>query len=244
MPVAGYKPLLPRWFFRHNEAARRQTGIPPMAETLFQTLSLFFGRYGLWVIFFGVMLENAGLPVPGETVLLFAGFLAFRGEVHLWKAIITGIVGASIGDSLGYCVGRFAGTPFVEKYVRRFSFLSRQFDRAELEFRNYGHWAVFVGRFITGLRVFAGPLAGMFRMRYLRFLFFNFTGAMIWATTIVSVGFLFGGSWESLVRFVERLHGLTWVLLGAVLVVAAIFYAVRRRHRSQGGTPPEGPSPK
>jgi membrane protein DedA with SNARE-associated domain len=211
-----------------------------MAEALFQTLTLFFSRYGLWVIFFGVMLENAGLPIPGETVLLFAGFLAFRGEVRLWQAAITAIVAASVGDSLGYCLGRFAGTPFVDKYVHRFSFLSRQFSRAEGQFRQYGHWAVFVGRFITGLRVFAGPLAGMFRMPYLRFLFFNFTGAMIWATTIVSVGFLFGGSWESLVRFVEKLHWLTLVAIGGVAVVGMILYFLRRQKHSEIGLPPKG----
>ena len=203
-----------------------------------------FSRYGYSAVFFGVMLENAGLPVPGETVLLFAGFLAFRGEVHLWRAIITGIVAASIGDSLGYGVGRFAGTAFVEKYVRRFSFLSRQFNRAEGQFRKYGHWAVFVGRFITGLRVFAGPLAGMFRMAYLRFLFFNFTGAVIWASTIVSVGFLFGGSWDSLVRVIERLHWLTLVAFGAVIVAGGIFYFVRRRKRSGSESSLEGLPPK
>jgi membrane protein DedA with SNARE-associated domain len=210
-----------------------------MAETLFQTLSLFFSHYGLWVIFFGVMLENAGLPVPGETVLLFAGFLAYRGEVHLWRAMVTGIVAASLGDSLGYCMGRFAGTAFVEKYVRRFSLLGRQFDRAERQFRRHGHWAVFIGRFITGLRVFAGPLAGMFRMAYLRFLFFNFTGAMIWAATIVSVGFLFGGSWGSLVRLVEKLHWLTLAAFGVVALVAGMAYFVRRRTRAKTQRPPQ-----
>ena len=203
-----------------------------MAETIFQTLSTFFARYGYWVIFFGVMLENAGLPVPGETVLLFAGFLAYQGEVHLWRAIITGIVAASAGDSLGYCLGRFAGTPFVEKYVRRFSILSRQFDRAQAQFQKYGHWAVFVGRFITGLRVFAGPLAGMFRMAYWRFLFFNFSGAMVWATTIACVGFLFGSSWEGLVRFVEKFHRLTlFAVVGAVLVGGIVYFTRRRRER-------------
>lgn len=204
-----------------------------MAETLFQTLSLFFGRYGLWVIFFGVMLENAGLPVPGETVLLFAGFLAYRGEVHLWHAMVTGMVAAAMGDSLGYCIGRYAGKPFVEKYVRRFSLLSRQFDRAEKQFRRHGHWAVFVGRFVTGLRVFAGPLAGMFHMAYLRFLAFNFSGAVLWAATIVSVGFLFGGSWERLMRLIEELHWLTLGGIGIILAVAGIIYFVRARRRAQ-----------
>jgi membrane protein DedA with SNARE-associated domain len=135
-------------------------------------------------------------------------------------------------------LGRFAGKPFVEKYVRRFSLLSRQFDRAEGQFRKHGHWAVFVGRFITGLRVFAGPLAGMFRMAYLRFLFFNFTGAMIWAATIVSAGFLFGGSWDSLVRFVERLHWLTLAAIGVVALAVAIIYFARRRNRTEIQRPP------
>lgn len=206
-----------------------------MAEAIFQTLTLFFGRYGLWVIFFGVMLENAGLPVPGETVLLFAGFLAYRGEVHLWRAMITGIVAASIGDSLGYCLGRYAGEPFVEKYVKRFRFLTRQFDRAQAQFRKHGHWAVFVGRFITGLRVFAGPLAGMFRMPYPRFLFFNFTGATIWGMTIVSVGYLFGGSWDSLVEFIEKFHRLSLAGVAVVLLAGAVVYLLRRRKR--GNTP-------
>ena len=201
-----------------------------MADSIFQLLSDFFARYGYWVVFFGVMLENAGLPVPGETVLLFAGFLAYHGEIHLWRAIVTGMVAASLGDSFGYCLGRFAGTPFVDKYVRRFSILRRRFDRAQAHFQRHGHWAVFVGRFITGLRVFAGPLAGMFRMPYRRFLFFNFTGAVVWATTIACVGFLFGSSWESLVRFVRQFHRLTLgiVIMGAV-VAGLIYWRKRRR---------------
>jgi membrane protein DedA with SNARE-associated domain len=207
-----------------------------MAETIFHTLTFFFGRYGLWVIFFGVMLENAGLPVPGETVLLFAGFLAYSGEVHLWWAIIIGIVAASTGDSLGYCLGRYAGKPFVEKYVRRFRVLSRHFDRAEAQIQKYGPWAVFVSRFITGLRVFAGPLAGIFRMPYPRFFFFTSTGAVVWATTVVSVGFLFGSSWETLVQFVEKSHRLTLLALAAAGLVGIIVFFIRRRKR---GIPPQ-----
>jgi membrane protein DedA with SNARE-associated domain len=69
-----------------------------VAYSIFQVLSDFFARYGYWVVFFGVMLENAGLPVPGETVLVFAGFLAYQGDVHLSRAIVTAIAGATVGD--------------------------------------------------------------------------------------------------------------------------------------------------
>lgn len=198
-----------------------------MAETLFRIFSDFFARYGYWVIFFGVMLENAGLPIPGETVLLFAGLLSFQGEMNLWRAMVTGFVAASIGDSIGYGLGRYAGTPFVEKYVDRFSTLRRMFTKAQARFRKYGHWAVFVGRFITGLRVFAGPLAGIFRMSYWRFLIFNFSGAVVWAMAAVTVGYLFGSSWESLVHFVEAFHRLTLIALAVLILSAAAAHYLR-----------------
>ncbi len=208
-----------------------------MAETIFETLSRFFAEYGYWVIFFGVMFENAGLLVPGETVLLFAGFLAYQGEISLWRAILVGFLGASLGDSFGYVMGRYGGTRFV-KYARRFRWLRRRFDQSQATFHDHGHWAVFVGRFVTGLRVFAGPLAGMFRMRYSRFLFFNVSGALLWAMTIASVGFLFGGSWEHLVDLVRKFHEATLAGGVVLLVVIGVVYVRRRRREPPEAAPP------
>ena len=204
----------------------------PVAEAVFQILSDFFARYGYWVVFFGVMLENAGLPVPGETVLIFSGFLAYHGEVRLGRAIVTAIAGATLGDSLGYCLGRFGGAAVYERYVRRFRILARHYDRSQALFLKHGHWAVFVGRFITGLRVFAGPLAGIFRLAYLRFLLFNFTGAVVWATTFGCVGFLFGSNWQRLVSFVKHLNR---VVLVAVLVGVLVVIVGRAVRKAVGG---------
>ncbi len=203
-----------------------------MAETIFLTLSEFFRRYGYWTVFFGVMLENAGLPVPGETVLIFAGFLAYHGRVHLDRAIATAIAGATLGDSVGYCLGRFGGAAFLEKYHKNLPFLSRRFDRAQALFVKHGPWAVFVGRFITGLRVFAGILAGLFRMPYPRFLFFNFTGAVCWAITFGCVGYVFGSSLPRLVYFLQQLDRITLAALLGAVCVAGVAYLIRRR-RSQ-----------
>jgi membrane-associated protein len=205
-----------------------------VAEAVFQILSDFFARYGYWVVFFGVMLENAGVPVPGETVLIFSGFLAYHGEVRLGRAILTAIAGATLGDSLGYCLGRFGGAAVYERYVHRFRILARQFDRSRALFLKYGHWAVFAGRFITGLRVFAGPLAGTFRLAYWRFLLFNFTGAVAWATTFGCVGFLFGSNWQRLVSFVKQFDRL--VLATGLLGLAAVLVVqvIRKRRRQAG----------
>jgi len=201
-----------------------------VAETIFQTLSRFFAAYGYWVIFFGVMLENAGLPVPGETVLLFAGFLAFHGHLRLSRAILTAIAGATIGDSLGYLVGYVGGTALVRKLRGRFLLSARRYDRAQALVLKHGHWAVFVARFITGLRVLAGPFAGAFSMPYPRFLLFNFSGAVVWAITIGWAGFLFGSNWERLVRWVKEVD-LAILAVGLLLVVIAIFINLRRQKR-------------
>src|ERR1700751_5910834 len=115
-----------------------------MARTLFQTLNHFFASYGYWVVFFGVMLENAGLPIPGETILLFSGFLAYHHQLNLVPAILTPIAGATLGDSLGYLAGRWGGTALVERYRGRLFLSARRFDRAREIFRKFGHWAVFV----------------------------------------------------------------------------------------------------
>ena len=202
-----------------------------MIESLFQTLTDFFARYGYWVVFFGVMLENGGLPLPGETVLLFAGFLAYQGELRLVWAIGIAIAGATLGDSLGYTLGRLGGTAFFERYVMRFKFLARRFENSRSLFLKHGHWAVFTGRFITGLRVFAGPLAGLFKMPYPRFFFFNFTGAVVWATAIGCVGFLFGDNWDNLVHVVKDIHRVMLDLVAVLGLVGLIFYLRRRAKR-------------
>lgn len=202
------------------------------AGTVFQTLTSFFARHGYWVVFFGVMLEDAGLPIPGETVLLFAGFLAHHGELELSKVILTAILGATLGDTGGYCLGRFGGNALVEKGRNHLPFFAHRFDQAQKLFLRHGRWAVFIGRFITGLRVFAGLLAGLFRMRYTEFLFYNFAGAVGWATAVGCVGFVFGENWQRIVHLVKAYNLITLaVILVAALVVIAIYWKKRRSAR-------------
>ncbi len=208
-------------------------------EALFNILTNFFDQYGYWVIFFGVMLENAGIPLPGETILLFAGYLAYQGDINLVRAMATAAVGATIGDSLGFCLGKYGGDAFVAKYVQRFRFLRRHFERGRAIFLERGQWAVFVARFVTGLRIFSGILAGMFGMPYPRFLFFNFSGAILWSLTIGSVGFLFGGSLPTLVHFVKDFHKAVSALVILALAVGAWIYFKRHRRERRTSSRPE-----
>lgn len=200
-----------------------------MAGNIFQVLAHFFGQYGYWTIFFGVMLENAGLPVPGETILLFSGFLAFHGHLNLWRAIVTAIVGATLGDNLGYLVGRWGGTRLLHWLRGKPLFPARHFDRAQAAIQRHGHWAVFVARFIAGLRVLAGPFAGALLMPYPRFLIANFSGAVLWSAIIGYVGFVFGSNWRRVVTLLKEADIATLI----VVVAAIALWIVYRRRKSQ-----------
>ncbi len=199
-----------------------------MVQIAYHTLAQYFSIYGYWVIFVGVMLENTGIPVPGETVLLFAGFLAWQGRLGFAPAVLAGVAGATLGDNLGYAVGRFAGRRLIIQLMRHASGLSRSFERSEALYLKYGPWAVFAGRFVAGLRAFAGILAGVFDLPFWRFFIFNLSGAALWAVAVTGVGFAFGSRWPEIVRLLERVDRWTLLIVAGVVLGAGIGYAWRR----------------
>jgi membrane protein DedA with SNARE-associated domain len=187
-----------------------------------------FGRYGYGALFVGVFLENLGIPVPGETVLLAAGFFAKQGTLRLSIVIPCAIVAAILGDNFGYWIGRRSGRRFIERYGKYIGLSAKRFSAVEAHFRKRGPHTIFTARFISGLRVVAALAAGATHVPWLTFLLYNAAGAVAWATTMGFLGFLFGQSWSLLEHCVGR-AGL--VLVG--LVVAAILFAVLRRQRSR-----------
>ncbi|MER6945204.1 DedA family protein [Nonomuraea sp. NPDC000554] len=168
-------------------------------------------------------LESLGIPLPGEIVLVSAALLSARGVVSpVWVGVCASL-GAIVGDSIGYTIGRKGGRPLFERVGRRFPkhFGPRHVARAEHYFERFGVWAVFVGRFVALLRILAGPLAGALRMPYWRFLIANVLGGIVWAcgTTavifylgIVAEKWLKGFSWVGLVVAVLFGIGTTWYL--------------------------------
>lgn len=156
-----------------------------------------FARYGYRVVFFGVFLENTGLPVPGETMLLAGAALAHFGRLSLVWVVVSAIAGATLGDNLGFFIGRRGGRRLAERFIPPARM--RDFDRY---FEQHGAKTVFVARFITGLRVVGAILAGGSGMRWPTFLVYNATGAVAWSVTFGFVGYFLGKSWDTLERFV------------------------------------------
>ena len=119
-----------------------------------------FTRYGYTVVFVGVLLENAGLPVPGETVLLGGGAMAQFGRLSLTRVIVTAIVAAVIGDNIGFMIGRRGGRGLAERHGWRVGLTAARLTQFDRFFQRYGPQTVFIARFVTGLRVFCAVLAG------------------------------------------------------------------------------------
>ncbi|MFF8285735.1 DedA family protein [Streptomyces albus] len=172
-------------------------------------------------------LESLGIPLPGEIVLVSSALLASQ-QGHIDPVVLgaSATAGAIIGDSIGYAIGRKGGKPLLEWLGRKFPkhFGPSHVATAERSFQRWGMWAVFFGRFIALLRIFAGPLAGVLKMPYWKFLTANVLGGVVWAGGTTAVIYYVGIVAEAwLKRF-------SWLgLVAAVLIGLASMVLVKRR---------------
>ncbi|MDX2695352.1 DedA family protein [Streptomyces ipomoeae] len=172
-------------------------------------------------------LESLGIPLPGEIILVSSALLASQhGEINPFVLGACATAGAIIGDSIGYAIGRKGGRPLLAKLGRRFPkhFSESNIAVAERSFDRWGMWAVFFGRFIALLRIFAGPLAGVLQMPYWRFLIANVLGGVLWAGGTTAVIYYVGVVAEA---WLKRFSWLGLVL--AVLIGATSLLIVKRK---------------
>lgn len=195
-----------------------------------QLIEQYMLAYGYWAVFFGVMLENAGLPIPGETILLIAGYFASTGEFHLALVMLIAATGAVIGDNIGFAIGHHYGRNVLLKVGRFFFLTPQRFARMEKYFEDHGNKTILVARFITGLRVFAALLAGASKMPWRVFVVYNVAGAILWSVVITTLGYLFGASLPLLVKWVGRSGT---ILLIAVIVIGVVIWRVRKHRTSE-----------
>lgn len=184
-------------------------------------------QYGYWAVGGALLAENAGIPVPGETILLLACFMTYsEPDLRLPWIVLVGTIAATLGDNLGFAVGYYGGRPLLARYQTLFRIRNRTLERGEELFARYGAVTVFFARFVFGLRIIAGPLAGVLRMPWRKFMVFNFLGAALWVTVIAGVGYLFGQHWERLQQDVRRIDLSIAILL--LVAVALLWWRSRR----------------
>lgn len=197
-----------------------------MGHWITSQLEYCFAHWGYWTVLVGIMLESAGIPVPGETILIIASILAASThQLNIFIVTAIAVAAATGGDNLGFAVGRHAGRPLLVRYRHLFHISPEVIDKGEQLVQRRGAVAVFLARFIAGLRFLAGPLAGILHMPWWRFLVFNALGAVAWVATISSLAYFFGPALES------ALQNSGWVIAVVIIGAAACYFWRSRRKR-------------
>ena len=186
--------------------------------------------YGYWAVFSGIALENTGIPIPGEAITIVGGFLAGSGELNYWLVLLTTIAGAVTGDNCGYWLGRIGGWNLLFKITQFFRLPENQVQLAKIKFTENAAKAVFFGRFVTILRIFAGPLAGIVEMPYTKFLFYNFMGAAVWSGVVVTLAYVAGRmiSLTELVDMIGNFGFIAFLLIVGWIVIPMIWRSARQ----------------
>jgi membrane-associated protein len=189
------------------------------------------GHLGYLVLFALVAAESTGVPLPGETALVAAAVLAHHGRFSIELVIVVASVAAIVGDNIGYALGRAGGRRLLERpgflEARRRQIL----QKGEPFFQRHGPKAVFLGRWVSGLRIAAAWLAGISRMPWHIFVFWNALGGIAWATSVGLLAYVLGPTAERIFRVV----GLAGV--GVAVALAAGYVLWRRHRRRHGGSP-------
>jgi len=186
--------------------------------------------YGYAAIFLLLMLGVVGLPVPDETLLVFCGALIARGNLHPVNAFFAAAAGSWCGITLSYVIGRTLGLGFVHRFGKYFHISEERLALVHVWFDRIGHWALLVGYFIAGVRHFTAILAGTSKLEYRSFAAYAYTGAILWVTTFLTLGYYVGENWKQIAEVLHRYVGVASI---AVIAAAIIYFVLRRRKALQ-----------
>jgi len=187
-------------------------------------------HYGYLAVGSFIRLEDFGIPVPGETILIAAAVYAGAGRLNIVAVGLVAVLAAVAGDNIGYAVGFFGGRALVLRFGKYVGITSQRLDKAEGFFDRYGGVVVAGARFVEGLRQANGIVAGTIRMPWPRFVIFNTLGAVLWVGAWASAGYLAGDHITAIYSTVSR-YSLYLLIALAVVVAALIIRAAVRRHR-------------
>ena len=215
---------------------------PPALPGFLDIVGSYLGHYGYWAILLLVMVEDFGVPVPGETILIAAAIFAGAGRLNVVLVGLVGFVAAIIGDNIGFAIGHFGGRALALRWGRYVFLTEERLTKAEYFFDHNGARIIVVARFIEGLRQANGIIAGISGMHWRRFLVFNALGAALWVGTWVSLGYLAGNHISTIYHYITQ-YSLYALIALAVLLLALIIRHVMRSRRRAAQEPRENVEP-
>lgn len=194
-------------------AASAPAHLPGVLHSLEPTLDR-FGYLALGLVF----LEDFGVPVPGETILIVSAIYAGTGRLSIWLVAVIAFVAAILGDNVGFAIGHFGGRPLAERYGKYIFLTPQRLDKAASFFDRHGGKVIVVARFVEGLRQANGIIAGITGMHWARFVVFNAIGAALWVGLWVSVGYFSGSNINSIYDAATRYEAYFAIAVGLVIV--------------------------
>jgi membrane protein DedA with SNARE-associated domain len=213
-------------------AAAMPQHLPGVLHSLEPTLD----QYGYLAVCGLVLIEDFGVPVPGETVLILGAVYAGSGRLNIVLVALLGFLGAVLGDNIGFALGHFGGRRLVERYGRYIFLTPARMDKATDFFERHGGKIIIVARFVEGLRQANGIIAGTTGMHWARFLFFNAIGAALWVAVWTSIGYFSGSHINAIYDDATRYDTYLAIAAGAVLLAFVVHRVIRLR-RARAGDP-------
>jgi len=192
-------------------------------------LDLFLMKYGYTGIFFALALGVAGLPIPDEVLMTYAGYAVSRGVLHMPYTLFSAFLGASAGISLSYAIGLKWGLPLLIKVGPYVHISPKKIESTQKLFTRYGSFLLLVGYFLPGVRHISAYLAGIAAMDFRRFAGFAYAGALIWSMTFLFLGKTLEREWYKVVVYIRH-YGLAFLLIAATLALAAYLVVRWRQH--------------
>lgn len=192
-------------------------------------LSLWLLQYGSIALFILLALGIIALPVPEETLMVIAGVLICRGELHPTSTAVAALAGSITGITVSYIIGRTLGSYVIHHYGSWVGITEERFQRAHGWFEHFGKWSLFIGYFVPGIRHLTGFTAGTTELEFRHFALFAYSGALFWVTTFLSLGYFFGNYWLTAFQALEMELDVLLIMGGILLVVGGIGYIIWKR---------------
>jgi membrane protein DedA with SNARE-associated domain len=202
---------------------------PPPLPGFLNALSGTLQHYGLWAIGLLITLEDFGIPVPGETILIAGAIFAGAGRINIFALGAVAFVAAVTGDNIGFAIGHFGGRALALRFGKYVFLTEERLNKAEAFFDRRGSIVITFARFVEGLRQANGIIAGITGMHWLRFLIFNAIGAALWVGTWITIGYFAGNNITTVYHYITLYS--YYVLAGLVVLIVGYIVWRRRQRR-------------
>ena len=211
----------------------------PVLPGFLNTLAPLLNHYGYLAVGGIVLVEDFGVPAPGETILIAAAVYAGAGQLNVFAVAAIGFVAAVVGDSIGYAIGHFGGRPLALRFGRYVFLTPERLEKAESWFGRHGGKIVTIARFVEGLRQANGIIAGISKMHWAKFIAFNAIGAALWVGLWVTVGYLAGNHITPIYDTARHYELCLLIAVAVVVIVLTVRYARHRRAAARDRAPSE-----